>query len=539
MRTTTNQIHLACIIIGFLSCTLSAQQITDDMLLLNDAHTSIYSNPNYGIKVSEVTLNDTTEPVIKCKSLYLLAKSYYIKGYYKEAYKNLVSAYTIANNENYEEDKENINILIADVLNALRLYESSNTYLNKTITSKSEDATIKWIKAKTLQNEGNLNLLKDSTIQIGYSKLLEAKQLFKSVKDKNVPDNLTPIQLDLARYHTNNLQLDSSSFYLQNLNSKHLGNNNYITMHRLEKEAEILFLKREFSAAIDTLNKGLMIADKFNNIHLKNSITKKLVSNYLVLNNNTQFLNYNQKLTVLNNESNLAKNDALNTVLNYTKINKNNTVLKLEEHYKRINIILSVLLIIALGLGLTLKRIRKKRIKQYLDILKYFEISKNEDTPVTTHVASSPTQVKSDTANPKLQTTTPPKTIETKTAVMPKETEDIIITKLKHFEKSNRFTSKDMSLGQLASKLDTNTKYLSEVINKTKGKNFNAYINELRIKYIIEKLKTNPQYLNYKVSYLAEESGFSSHSSFATVFKSVTGLSPTVFINIIKKEFTT
>jgi YesN/AraC family two-component response regulator len=95
-----------------------------------------------------------------------------------------------------------------------------------------------------------------------------------------------------------------------------------------------------------------------------------------------------------------------------------------------------------------------------------------------------------------------------------------------------------MSLATLAAQLDTNTKYLSETINKHYHDNFNTYINRLRINYIIEKLKNEPEYLNYKISYLAEESGFSSHSSFATIFKTITGIAPTVFIELIGKEIT-
>lgn len=97
-------------------------------------------------------------------------------------------------------------------------------------------------------------------------------------------------------------------------------------------------------------------------------------------------------------------------------------------------------------------------------------------------------------------------------------------------EKTKRFLNKNMSLANLAAQLDTNTKYLSEVINKYKGKNFNMYINELRVNHIAYLLKEDPVYLNYKVSYLAEVSGFSSHSSFTTVFKSITGMSPNAYI---------
>ena len=93
-----------------------------------------------------------------------------------------------------------------------------------------------------------------------------------------------------------------------------------------------------------------------------------------------------------------------------------------------------------------------------------------------------------------------------------------------------------MSLGMLAAQLNTNTKYLSEIINRQKNKNFNSYINELRINYITDKLRSNPNYLHYKVRYLAEECGFSSHSTFTTVFKSVVGVSPTIFLDFVREE---
>merc|ERR1711974_328919 len=106
----------------------------------------------------------------------------------------------------------------------------------------------------------------------------------------------------------------------------------------------------------------------------------------------------------------------------------------------------------------------------------------------------------------------------------------------KKFEASKKFLNKDMSLAVLAGQFETNTKYLSGVINKHYDDNFNTFINKLRINYIIDKLKSDPNYINYKISFLAEESGYSSHSSFATVFKSIIGMSPVTFIKLIQKE---
>jgi hypothetical protein len=125
---------------------------------------------------------------------------------------------------------------------------------------------------------------------------------------------------------------------------------------------------------------------------------------------------------------------------------------------------------------------------------------------------------------------------EHKKAIILKETEEQILNKLKKFEHSKRFLNKDFSLAILAGQLDTNTKYLSEVINSHYHMNFNTYINRLRINYIVEKLKTDPNFIKYRISYLAENSGFASHSSFATVFKAITGLSPVKFIEFLNSE---
>ena len=120
--------------------------------------------------------------------------------------------------------------------------------------------------------------------------------------------------------------------------------------------------------------------------------------------------------------------------------------------------------------------------------------------------------------------------------VIPEKTENLILSKLDLFEKSKEVTDPHLSLAVLAKKLDTNSKYLSEIINKHKQKNFSNYLNELRVKYIVGKLQNNPEYLQYKTSYLAEEAGFASRTTFTTIFKNVTGTSPSQFIEQLKNK---
>ena len=121
----------------------------------------------------------------------------------------------------------------------------------------------------------------------------------------------------------------------------------------------------------------------------------------------------------------------------------------------------------------------------------------------------------------------------TEKRLMPVETEKLLLDKLVEFEKSTAFLETGFSLALLASQLGTNTKYLSYLIRTHKGADFNNYINNLRVDYVVEVLKRDSNWRLHKISVIAAESGFSSSSLFAAVFKARTGHSPSVFIRAI------
>ncbi|WP_312993797.1 tetratricopeptide repeat protein [Chryseobacterium flavum] len=121
-------------------------------------------------------------------------------------------------------------------------------------------------------------------------------------------------------------------------------------------------------------------------------------------------------------------------------------------------------------------------------------------------------------------------------SLMTFETETKLLELLEEFEKGVLYNSKSMSLSFLAGELNTNTKYLSYVINQHKSADFKTYINRLRINYIVDKLINDEKYRQYKISILADECGFSSHSKFAAVFKAVTEFSPSAYIKYLDAE---
>lgn len=134
--------------------------------------------------------------------------------------------------------------------------------------------------------------------------------------------------------------------------------------------------------------------------------------------------------------------------------------------------------------------------------------------------------------------------VETKEAhIMPENIINIaentiasLLNKLSKFEKSEKFLKMEVSLTTLSNSLNTNPRYLSEIIKQHKKKSFNNYLNGLRIQYITNKLYEKPIYREYKISHLAEISGFSSREVFAGVFKKETGVTPSYFINQLKND---
>ncbi|KFC21491.1 helix-turn-helix domain-containing protein [Epilithonimonas lactis] len=115
-------------------------------------------------------------------------------------------------------------------------------------------------------------------------------------------------------------------------------------------------------------------------------------------------------------------------------------------------------------------------------------------------------------------------------SILNEETSDNILAKLKIFEEATGFTEQGLTLHKLASRLETNSNYLSHVINQYKGMNFCRYIGELRIKYITEKLENDKTYLSYKIEYLGHECGISSRTNFSNLFREINGIRPKDFI---------
>lgn len=317
-------------------------------------------------------------------------------------------------------------------------------------------------------------------------------------------------------------QLDSANFYLNEakkiLNSKSSG---YAEALYYSAIGDLKFKNQMLDSSLVFYQKADSIAQQIQNPFLLIEINQRLATNYLAMDDLNLFHLKSQYVNELNAETTTLENQTANRAHALMIADMDESFDREKSLYQNILIVVLIVLLVVVILKLIFHVRNKNKLKMFNQMLSYLNSHQE---------LSKQSLEKSDKKEIKDQKKT------TIRSSMLKESELQILEDLRKFEATDKYTSKDMSLAMLASELNTNTKYLSKVINEHKKKNFNAYINELRVNFIVEKMKTEPSYLNYKVSYLAEVCGFSSHSTFTTVFKSIVGVSPITFVEFIREE---
>lgn len=95
-------------------------------------------------------------------------------------------------------------------------------------------------------------------------------------------------------------------------------------------------------------------------------------------------------------------------------------------------------------------------------------------------------------------------------------------------EVDHLFLDPNLTLRKLSTRLDTNTKYLSQVINHHGGCNFLSFINAYRIEKVKEHLNEG-DYLKHTFFGIAQRCGFKNKSTFYKVFRDSTDLTPKAY----------
>ena len=84
------------------------------------------------------------------------------------------------------------------------------------------------------------------------------------------------------------------------------------------------------------------------------------------------------------------------------------------------------------------------------------------------------------------------------------------------------YYQESLSLTDISSVLGISSSYFSHLFKKQTGKNYVEYLNEIRLKAVMEDLKNS----DFKIAVIAEKNGFHNFEYFSRFFKKATGLSP-------------
>ena len=106
---------------------------------------------------------------------------------------------------------------------------------------------------------------------------------------------------------------------------------------------------------------------------------------------------------------------------------------------------------------------------------------------------------------------------------------------MKYMEEEKPYLDVDLTIHDVSTELTIPRHYLTQVINEMLGKNFYTFINEYRIEEV-KKLLVSDKFSKYTLTSIAFEAGFNSKSSFNSIFKSTTGMTPTEFKDAYFRE---
>ena len=494
----------------------SAQSNPETLQLLDKAHKSLYENPDNAFQILQNIDENKESELIKQRVQILSSRAYNFKGDYAKSIEQSI-------NKNLKENRNDNASFYADYALAQQ-YQSLRLY--KQSTRISQNLVDKASKIKSQRYPENLLAY---IYQLNASNLMVQKKWEEAQENLNLSNTFLKntdedfiISIENQIYETflyiSQNQIDKAEKTANAVQSKLNKTPQYVFLRafNLDNLGRIQFLKKDYEKSKENLNQALDLIQNKSYDALKNRIYDDLSKNYLALKNEDLYQKY---YSIYKEQTDKLYKNKKEAIRNLVKLNEQYESKRIEDSEKNFSnniLIISIICLIgilaAIFISISEKR-KTKSIQKQIDFYsKQQEFSKKIEQKEV---------IKTEKTEPE---------ISKKPVVISKEKEADILARLEEFEKSENFLSKEMSLAVLAGQLETNTKYLSEVINKYKEKNYNNYINELRINYIAYLLKTDSAYLNYKVSYLAEKAGFSSHSAFTTVFKSVTGISPNTYI---------
>lgn len=486
----------------------------------NEIATSVAARDiNQALAAADSLLQITENSFQQMKALMLKASIHQRNGAIAEALAHATWADRIAEDERYNDWQVRIAGFLSTTYRWVNLPNEARKYLSKAEKANSRLKDSKGYHVTQLllhQERAYYEIEEDQDFKEAIQELNKAVE-----HCKQLPDNHPSVYvfratnnqlLGLSYYHLKEYEL-SKAYYNKALAQLKMGQSGiepFIWCGLGDVEVELgnpddavdYYEKAEASMRNSDLFAGKVV------------LNRSLSRYYRSVNDQEKALKHQgQYLQLLKEKNNSAKQISNDVVMLLNQEKDQNTIIN--------SVFLFTILILSVGLVVLtvyyslVKRRDTNRYKQLQEVMSKGETSAKYGSTIPAHNGSQ---------------------IERKDFLISKETENRLTQGLLKLESEGFYLDTAISLSILATKLNTNNKYMSYVIKKYSGMDFNDYINNLRVQKFLTDLSGDTKLLSYKIAYLAEMYGFSSHTNFTTVFKGITGMSPSAFISRHTKD---
>ncbi|MFS4471426.1 tetratricopeptide repeat protein [Chryseobacterium sp. T20] len=503
-----------------------------DLICEKTSSVTAYKDLPKAIKTADSLYMKAQKPSEKIKCLVLSSELYHHAGELKKAICYSENAHSVINQINDPEWMAVVTRLLARQYRQVGLYERSKKYI-----------------VKGLQASGQIVDFQKSSEAAG---LLNQEMAFYEMEMGNFPNAIRNIESSLKYFEKINSQNENrtAAASYQLLGDVYFKLNDYAVSEDYYRKAESLLKngsctlglvynglggirlkQKNWKDAELYLKKAEKIADTSRSLKLKKAVYSNINDYYEGIGDNFKASLYAVKY-IRAYDSIAARNQSFTPKGAETLKGKSN---KKGGHMNLVkNAAIIILLTSLVGLLVFFRTKQRKQRSKFRNIIRtqlnmvsnraHYPLAQSDDAEFSNIFVEEIDEKDSEEDRRRND------------SLMTSETESKLLELLEDFEKGDLYNNKGMSLSFLAGELNTNTKYLSYVINQHKNADFKTYVNRLRINYIVDKLINDEKYRQYKISILADECGFSSHSKFAAVFKAVTDFSPSAYIKYLDTE---
>jgi len=456
-----------------------------------------------------VKKNATEHQKILVEAYNKISIIYFHSSDYRNSYNYLIKALHLGEKCNYNSYLAKIYINIGNIYYQYKKYDITKQYYAKALTFSQDSTSI-----IALLNNLSAVEMKSGNIDSADYFLTKSLQMSKRNNNFLLPDILNN---RASLFHIKCLY-DSAFYYYYKALEVARKNNKYA-----RESQNLLDLGRLFFE-LDKLDSALFYIDLSNNIAQKYNFCRVIAENYLTLSKIEESkgrkavaLEYYKKYAELKDSlfsvEKFADINQLQRGYEVSKTNQQLEQLVVEKQHQKVIWMITFMVLLIVSVALLLLFAQNKKLNTAYKTL----FNKNIKI-IELQNSSNPAVEKYG-----------------KSALTDEMQEELLGKILTIMENTSIICDTDFSLDRLAELVQSNSTYVSQVINVALKKNFRTFLNGYRIQEA-QRLFSELDLTKYTIAAIALEVGFKSPAAFRSTFREITGVSPNFYLKEMQKQ---